>query len=112
MLRFAAFIGRVFFVPRARLLAENVALRHQLAVLTRVPKRPKLRNRDRALWILLSRLFASWRSWLVIVRPETVIRWHRTGFRLYWRWKSRPKRPGRPSITSEIQKAQEWPVFK
>ena len=51
----------------ASLLAENVALRHQLGVLTRLPKRPKLRNCDRTLWIVLSLLFADWKSWLVIV---------------------------------------------
>ena len=112
VIRLAAFVHRVFFVSRSRLLAENVALRLQLAVLTRVPKRPKLRNRDRTLWIVLSRFFADWRSWLVIVKPETVVAWHRAGFRLYWRRKSRSKKSGRPRITSEIaglirQMAQE-----
>ena len=48
------------------------------------------------------RLFRDWKSWLVIVKPETVIKWHRGGFRRYWRWKSRPKKRGRPAITTEI----------
>ena len=55
------------------------------------------------LWVWLSRLWTGWRQALVLVQPETVIRWHRQGFRLYWRWKSRQRRPGRPRISREIQ---------
>ncbi len=90
-----AFFFRAFLVPRGVLAAENLALRQQLAVLQVSVKRPKLRKRDRLFWVWLSRLWPGWRSCLMIVKPETVIRWHREGFRLYWRWKSR-KRPGRP----------------
>jgi hypothetical protein len=69
---------------------EILALRHQLAVLQRrTNKRASLRTADRLLWVMLSRLWGQWRSTLVIVKPETVIAWHRKGFRLYWRWKSR-----------------------
>ncbi len=69
---------------------ENLALRHQLAVLQRrTPNRPSLKSADRLLWVMLSRLWTQWRTALVIVKPETVIAWHRKGFRLYWRWKSR-----------------------
>ena len=64
-------------------------------VLQRAAGKPRLKNRDRALWIVLSRFWKDWRSPLAIVRPETVIRWHRRGFRLYWRWKCRPRWPGR-----------------
>jgi len=68
---------------------EILALRHQLAVLQRQKKRVSLRAADRLLWVLLSRIWKQWRSALVVVKPETVIAWHRKGFRLYWRWKSR-----------------------
>jgi len=93
---------RVFLLPRAALAAENLALRQQLAVLQVSMKRPKLRKRDRLFWVWLSRLWSGWRSCLMIVKPETVVRWHREGFRLYWRWKSR-KKLGRPKTEAEIR---------
>ena len=93
---------RGFFASRAALMAENLALRHQLAVLQRSVKRPKLRTRDRAFWAWLSRLWSGWRSALLIVQPATVVKWHRQGFKLYWRWKSR-KKPGRPPVDREIR---------
>ena len=62
---------------------ENVALRHQLDVLRRATPRLRLRRRDRIFWVCLSRLWANWRAGLVLVRPATVIAWHRQGFRLY-----------------------------
>jgi hypothetical protein len=77
------------------LAVENLALRHQLSVLQRTAKKPRLRGQDRLLWVLLSRVWTGWREILTIVQPETVIRWHREGYRLYWRWKSRGVR-GRP----------------
>jgi len=89
---------------QAELAAENLVLRQQLAVLEQKSKRPRLRNRDRVFWAWLSRLWPNWRSVLVIVQPATVIRWHQRGFRLYWRWKSRSGKVGRPSIDSEIRK--------
>lgn len=77
--------------------AEILALRHQLAVLQRQgPKRPPLGWTDRRLWVLLSRLWPNWRQAVQIVQPATVVRWHRRWWRLYWRWKSRRQRPGRP----------------
>ncbi len=89
---------------RAELAAENLALRQQLAVLERTMKRPRLRNRDRIFWAWLSRFWSNWRSVLIIVQPQTVVRWHQQGFKLYWRWKSRSKKPGRPKIDAEIRK--------
>jgi DNA replication protein DnaC len=83
---------------------ENVALRHQLDVLRRSTPRFRLRRRDRVFWVCLSRLWANWRASLVLVRPATVIAWHRQGFRLYWRWKSRPRLPARPPIDPEIRR--------
>jgi transposase InsO family protein len=93
---------RACFAPRTALVAENVALRQQLAVLQVSMKRPKLRKRDRLFWVWLSRLWSGWRSCLMIVKPETVIRWHREGFKLYWRWKSR-KKLGRPKTDAEVR---------
>ena len=84
---------RAFLVPRLSLAAENLALRQQVAVYKHSVKRPKLRPRDRVFWVLLSRLWSNWRSALAIVQPETVIKWHRQGFKLYWRWKSRAGKP-------------------
>ena len=74
---------RAFLLPHSAVIAENLVLRQQLAVVSQSVKRPKLRPRDRVFWVLLSRLWPNWRSALVIVQPETVIRWHRQGFRLY-----------------------------
>jgi putative transposase len=89
---------------RATLQAEVLALRHQLLVLNRLNHNRRLRLRpvDRAFWVWLSCLWSGWRSALVIVKPETVIAWHRKGFRLYWTWKSRI-RSGRPSIPQETR---------
>ena len=90
------------FRSRSRLTLENLALRQQIAVLRRCVKRPKLRPLDRVFWVILSRFWREWRSSLAIVKPETVIRWHRKGFRLFWRWKSRTNARGRPIISPEI----------
>ena len=88
---------------RVALQAEIFALRHQLLVLqrSRRNRRLHLSTADGLLWVWLSRLWSGWRSALVIVKPETVIAWHRHGFRLYWRWKSRHPL-GRPSVSREI----------
>ena len=79
---------------RADLALENLALRQQLANFKRTSGRPRLRKSDRAFWLVLSRLWSRWVSVLVIVKPDTVARWHRAGFRLFWRWKSRPRTAG------------------
>jgi putative transposase len=85
------------------LAIENLAQRHQLNLLQRTVKRPQLRGGDRFLWELSSRSWEGWRNPLTFVQPETVIRWHREGLRIYWRWKSRPKRSGRPKVANEIR---------
>jgi putative transposase len=94
---------RSLLVPRLVLVTENLALRQQLLVLQRSTKRPRFRYRDRLFWVGLSHLWRDWRSILVIVKPETVIKWHRQGFKWYWRWKSRSGRVGRPKIDKEIR---------
>src|SRR6516225_472358 len=88
---------------RLTLQAEVLALRHQILVLQRgnQKRRVKVSPADRLLWVWLSRLWPGWRSALRIVKPETVIAWHRKGFRLYWFWKSRP-RQGRPPELREL----------
>src|SRR5438552_13601956 len=84
------------FRPRAALEAENLVLRHQLNVLRRKsPKRVALSSIDRLLLVGLYRLAPGVLDALKIIRPETLLRWHRAGFRAFWRWKSRP-RGGRP----------------
>jgi hypothetical protein len=72
---------------RIALQLEVVALRHQLAVLLRSVKRPRLTTSDRLLWVWLCRAWPEWRSVVVIVKPDTVIAWHRMAFRLFWTWK-------------------------
>ena len=82
---------------------ENLALHHQLNVLRRQQKgRVQLRPADRLFWAWLSKVWSNWRCALVIVKPETVIGWHRKGFRLYWRWKSRGRCAGRPIVSRAI----------
>jgi hypothetical protein len=94
---------RSWFTRRARLEVENLLLRQQLIVLRRRhPKRVLLWNIDRLLMVWLYRLYPSLLDAIIIVQPETVIRWHRRGFRAYWRWKSRHV-GGRPRIDSEIR---------
>jgi len=97
-------VVRSWFKSRATLEAENLVLRQQLIVLSRkTPGRARLRNWDRLLLVWLYGLFPSVLAAIVIVKPETVIRWHRRGFRAYWHWKSR--RPGgRPRIDREIRR--------
>jgi putative transposase len=88
---------------RADLVTENLLLRHQLAVLSRPGrKRPPLRTRDKLLWILARRLCPDWPRHLVLVRPDTVVRWHRQAWKLVWRWKCRT-RLGRPRLGAEVR---------
>jgi putative transposase len=93
---------RVFFRARRDTALEILALRQQVAVLKRKRPRPPLHAYDRLFWSTLRRIWSGWADVLLIVQPETVVGWHRAGFRLYWRWRSRP-RGGRPRITQEIR---------
>ena len=91
------------FRTRAALEAEILALRQQLQVLQRSRRRQlRLTRADRALWVLLSHIWSRWRTTMVLVKPATVIAWHRQGFRLFWTWKSR-RRLGRPSVPVELR---------
>jgi transposase InsO family protein len=91
------------FRGRALLQLELLALRHQLATIKRTSPPPNLRPADRLLWLVLSRILPNWRDVLVIVKPETVVGWHRKGFRLFWTWKSQRRRGGRPAIPREVR---------
>ena len=84
-------------------VAENLLLRQQLAVLTRpTRKRPRLRAQDKLFWVLARLARHDWRRHLVLVAPESVVRWHRRGWRLYWRWRSRAPM-GRPRVNVEVR---------
>lgn len=92
------------FRTRLALQVEIVALRNPINVMRRsVPSRPKLLASDRLLWVLLSRFWPDGRSALILIKPETVIAWHRKGFRLFWTWKCRHGRSGGPGISKDIR---------
>ena len=93
---------RLIFRSKQDIILENLALRQQLAVQQRSIKRPKIKNADRIFWVWLSRIWNDWRSSLIIVKLPTIIGWHKKGFKLYWKWKSR--RVGRPNINWELIK--------
>ena len=89
---------------RAALQLENIALRHQIGVLQRsAKKRLPLHNSDRLFWAGLSQVRSEWRSALVIVKPDTVLAWHRNAFRMFWTWKVRCGKPGRPAVSPEVR---------
>jgi transposase InsO family protein len=94
---------RSAFRTRAELALENLALRQQLANLRHTSGRPRIRMADRAFWLVLSRLWSRWSDVLVIVKPDTVVRWHRAGFRLFWRWKSRSRTPAESDVSAEVK---------
>ena len=103
LLCFALAVLTLPFKSKLRLEAENAVLRHQLIVLRRrLHGRVRLTNNDRWFFIQLYRWFPSILKVLTIIRPETLVRWHRAGFRCYWRWKSRPL-GGRPQIETELR---------
>ncbi len=96
------FSGLAFLRGRREQVIVEVALRQQLATYARQRSKPRLTPLDRAFWVALSRLWPRWKEALVIVQPDTVVRWHRKGFRLYWRTLSKCG-PGRPPISEEMQ---------
>ena len=101
---------------RMALHFEVLALRHQLQVPQRSqPRRLHVARADRWLWAWLSGVWSGWRTALVIVKPETVVAWHRQGFRVFWTWKSR-RRTGRPPVAADVRAliramAQENPLW-
>src|SRR5262249_26427506 len=103
LLCFALNVSVSPFKSKSRLEAENAALWHQVVVLRRiVHRRVRLTNSDRLFFIQLYRWFPSVLKVITVIRPETLVRWHRAGFRCYWRWKSRSL-GGRPQIDTELR---------
>lgn len=98
-LTFSLRLAAAILKSRRNLLLENAALHHQLLILARNATRPQWRPLDRGFWIFLSLVWSRWRTVLQLVRPDTVIRWHRQGFRLFWKWKSRHGKVGRKTIS-------------
>ncbi len=96
-----AVLVRGWLRGRSDLVLENAALRQQLAMYDR--RRLEVRDSDRLFWLLLVRIWPGWRGAVIAVRPETVVRWHRAGWRRYWRWRSRTNRGGRPRIDPEAR---------
>jgi putative transposase len=90
------------FRRRYDLVVENLLLRHQLQVALRSHPRPDLETRDRFFWLPVWRLVPDWKQYLILVQPETVVRWHRQGWRLYWRWRS-CQQLGRPRLSPEVR---------
>jgi len=89
---------------RRDLLLENLALRQQLIALKRKYPRPQVAGSDKLFWVLLRRLWPGWKQPLIFVQPETVVRWHKAGFKLYWEWLSRHRRPaGRKCVSIELR---------
>ena len=97
------FLGSLF-KSRRELLLENLALRQQVTMLRQSVKRPRATVADKVFWILFSRYVDGWRKILYSLHPDTVVRWHRQGFRYYWRCKSRGRKPGRPAIDADLRK--------
>ena len=101
MINFLKVILYIIFRNHSAIIVENLALKHQISVLKRSAKKPKVKKRDRFFWVLLSKLWNDWKKSLFIVQPETVIKWHRMAFKLYWNIKSKHK-IGRPTIDYKI----------
>jgi len=118
MIRCLAYAFTAIFKSRARLVAENLCLRHQLIVLKRRQVKPRLHDEDRRFWVFACRWFTGWRRSLIIVKPETVISWHRKGWKAYCRWRSsRWAGTGRKKINPELRElirrlARENPLWE
>jgi putative transposase len=100
-LHFLVGLAAASLQSRRNLLLENIALRHQLLVLSRNAKRPRWNVVDRVLWVWLSVIWSRWRRALRLIQPDTVIYWHRQGFGRFWRWKSRARNAGRKSLAPD-----------
>jgi hypothetical protein len=94
---------RLIFGGHRTVALENLALRQQLAAVTRTVRRRQFRTRDRFFWILLSKAWREWRTALIVVQPDTVVRWHRQWLRRRWTRRSQRRRPGRPTTSSVIR---------
>ena len=105
MIRYLACFLAAAVKSKSRLVAENLCLRQQLVVLKRRQARPRIGDADRRFWVLACRWFSNWRDHLIIVKPDTVIRWHRSGWQAHWRRRSRrPGKAGRKPTDRETQR--------
>ena len=102
IVRFLFDVVLALVAPRAVLVTENVLLRQQLIVARRGVKRPRFRRLDRWLIAALAGRFHRLREAVLLIKPETVVRWHRAGWRILWRWQSR-RPPGRPPVDSDLR---------
>ena len=93
-----------FFRSKRQLVLENLALRQQVIMLRKSVKKPRPSVVDKLFWMIFLRYVDDWRTILHGLHPDTIVRWHRQGFRLYWRWKSRGQKPGRPAIYAVLRK--------
>src|SRR5512137_1701924 len=104
VLTLAVALARVLFGSRLELLAENLALRQQLAVFKHKRPRPRMGPGDRMFWVFLRRVWRHWANALIVVEPDTVVGWQRQGFKWFWRWISRAKRVGRPRFGGTLRR--------
>ena len=98
----AVALARALFGSRLELMAENLALRQQLAVFKDKRSRPRMGPGDRMFWVFLRSVWRDWANPLILVEPDTVVQWQRQGFKWFWRWISKAKRVGRPRIPREL----------
>jgi putative transposase len=104
LLKLLAIMAIQIFRSRSDLLLENIALRQQLAVLRRKHPQPRFATSDRLFWVMLRKFWSGWTQALILVQSETVVRWHRAGFKAYWTWLSRHGAcPGRKRISMELR---------
>jgi putative transposase len=103
LIRITIWFVRFLFKSEYDLRIENLAMRQQLAVFKNQRPKPKIQDADQAFWVALRNAWPRWTNALILVKPDTVTKWHRKGFRLFWKWKSRPWKPGRPRISREIR---------
>lgn len=97
-------IVQYWFSSRNQLVLVILLLRHQISILQRNAKRPRLKRSDRVIFVLISRILKNWKQTISIVKPDTVLRWHRKGFKLFWRWKSVSGKSGRKPIDPDTRK--------
>jgi hypothetical protein len=104
LLRLLFVLIKQSFCTRSNLLLENMALRQQLAVLKRRYPRPRIATLDKLFWVILRRFWPRWKHALILLHPDTVVRWHRAGFALYWKWLSRYRnRAGRKCVSRKLR---------
>jgi putative transposase len=106
VLKLLILIGRelaLAFCGHQELVLENLALRQQLMAARRAALRPRLRASDRLLWMVLARFWRNWRTALVLVQPDTVVRWHRDWLRHRWTRRSAPRPDGRPPVDPQVR---------